>query len=262
MEKKLSQIEFFSVEKKRLIESDLIVAEDIVSILKLKSGLVFDAGCGEGVYTNIVANANKDVYVVGGDLSKSALLRAKNKTRGMNVDFLVCDIEKLPFKSDLFDSVIAVNLLHHLPNLSPISEIHRIARNGSPFFISDHAYLDNPLFFTFSKIANFLPHEFLKFREDVGSQNEPPKVLLYSFNQLTDTLETMGFKSIYAKRDILFFTPIVSIFKAFSQTFRLPFEGFLNGHFVQVFCELDSKLKKYLCRFCYAFVIYSINEKN
>lgn len=262
MEQKLRQIEFFSIEKKRLTESDARIAEDITAIVKSKSGLVFDAGCGEGIFTNVATKANNDVYVIGGDLSKFALLRAKIRLSGENVDLLMCDVEKLPFRNDLFDCVISINMLHHLPSLNPISEIHRVAKNGCPFLICDHAYLNNPLFFTFFKIATYLPSVFLKFREDVGVQHETPSVLMYSFNHLMETLESSSFRSIRVKRDILFFTPMVSVLRAFSQTFKLPFEGFLNGQSIQIFSELDKKLKKYLCRFCYEFVIYCVNEKN
>ncbi len=263
MEQKFSQMDFFAYETKRLTASDARIAEDIRTILlNLKSGLVFDAGCGEGVFTNIAAGVNRGVYVVGGDLSKSALLRAKNHVQGENVDLIVCDIENLPFRNDLFDCIISINLLHHLPCLNPISEINRIGKNGSPFFISDHAYLSNPLFFTFNKVAASLPHSFLQFREDVGSGYETPRVLMYSFDHLMQTLELSRFKSVSVKKDILFFAPLFSIFKGLSQTFGLPFLGFLNDRYFQVFLKLDTKLKKYLYRFYYEFVICCINEKN
>ena len=263
LEYKFQQRKFFSTEKKRLTKVDVRVAGEIKkAILESKSGLVFDAGCGEGIFTNVIAKARKSIYVVGGDLSKSSLQRAKIRVRGENVDLLLCDVESLPFRSDSFGCIISVGLLHHLQSLNLISEIHRIIRHEGLFFVGDHTYLNNPLFFLFYKFATCLPYEFLKFREDIDPQYKSPHVFMYSFNYLMQALESMGFKPTYIKRDTLFFMPMIVLIKQFSRIFSLSIEGFLNGKVIRTLWGLDDALKKHLYRFCYEFVIQCVAEKN
>lgn len=263
MEHKSKQMEFFNSEKKRVTESDAYVAAEIRTLLsKSKPASVLDVGCGEGVFTTIAADTSNGVYVVGGDLSKSTLLRAKVGTREKNVDLIVCDVENLPFLDGSFDCVIAVNILHHLLSLSPISEISRVIKHGGPFFVCDHAYLSNPLFYIFFKLATHLPHQFLKFREDVSPQYEVPHVFMYHFNHLMQAFDSMGFRLAYLKRDTLFFKPLISVIRAISHTFSLPLERFLYGESIRTLCGLDDKLKKYLYQFCYDFTICYFKEEN
>lgn len=260
MEQKFQQIKFFSIATKRHTTLDMQLAEQISAVI-LKSGStsVFDAGCGEGIFTQVAAKAGNGAYVVGGDLSKAALSMAKIRLRGENVDLVLCDAEKLPFRNNSFDCIISVSLLHHLPSLNPIFEMNRTKSRGGPFFICDHAYLDNPLFFMFSTLANYFPPELLKFRDDIGPQDKPPHVFMYSFNHLMTAFKSMGYRAIYLRRDTLFLTPMISVSKELCRTFRLPFEDFLNGRAICTLYKLDDKLKKYLYRFCFEFVVCCVN---
>jgi SAM-dependent methyltransferase len=261
LEKKIQQIEFFSVEKKRLNAWDNQISKDVFKILRPEHLLIFDAGCGEGTFTNVISSGT-EAFIVGGDLSKSALLRAKSASKGKNVDFIVCDVENLPFPSDLFDVVVSINLMHHLPDLRPVYEISRVGKPHSPLFIYDHAYLNNPLFFTMAKLVGFFPNGLLKFRDDVGPNNETPTVLMYSFSSLKATLSLSHFRFVYVRKDVLFFAPLYSIFSAISDIFALPVRRYLNEKKRSIFINLDAKLMSQLSFFCYEFAIHCINEKN
>jgi len=114
---------------------------------------ILDAGCGSGRY--LTRFANLKASVVGVDASSSMLRRAKAKTRKTPNTFLVrADIMNLPFKSSVFDALISISVLQHLPskrNLisnekpckSAIKELGRVIKTRGRIVIS-FANLCNP----------------------------------------------------------------------------------------------------------------------
>ena len=73
---------------------------------------ILDAGCGTGInlkYLQILG----DVY--GLDISKEALIFSQN--RGLHS--LICgSADKLPFKNELFDLVLALDVIEHIAKIS------------------------------------------------------------------------------------------------------------------------------------------------
>ena len=73
-------------------------------LIKLPVGLTLDIGCGTGYHSKILKK--KGHRVVSADISFEMVKKAKN---GRNGDFfLVADMEKLPFKSNTFDSIVSI----------------------------------------------------------------------------------------------------------------------------------------------------------
>jgi ubiquinone/menaquinone biosynthesis C-methylase UbiE/uncharacterized protein YbaR (Trm112 family) len=64
--------------------------------------LILDAGCGNGLLDNLIADAG--AQVIAGDFSKS-IVRAYQKNTNKNAFFVQCDVEFLPFKNDTFDII-------------------------------------------------------------------------------------------------------------------------------------------------------------
>ena len=77
----------------------------------LPSGLIVDAGCGEGYYTNRLAACNRrDYEVCGFDLSRDAVDAAAKAARreGLEVNFGVASIFELPLADASVDAVVNI----------------------------------------------------------------------------------------------------------------------------------------------------------
>jgi hypothetical protein len=78
---------------------------------------VLVACCGSGMDAEFLAR-ERDMQVVGLDLSYEALLRAKERAKRYDVGYhlVVGDVEHLPFKNESFDLAFVHDGLHHLPD--------------------------------------------------------------------------------------------------------------------------------------------------
>jgi 2-polyprenyl-3-methyl-5-hydroxy-6-metoxy-1,4-benzoquinol methylase len=98
------------------------------SLKRIEPGeFVLDAGCGEGVLAGLMAE--KGAQVIGCDISLPNVIAAKSATdsSGTGVMYLVADSEKLPFKSDTFDTVVSSHVIEHLPHPElGLRELHRV----------------------------------------------------------------------------------------------------------------------------------------
>lgn len=80
----------------------------------LKGKLVLDAGCGGGRFMEIVARAGGEV--VGVDLSLAIEVAQENLGHLPNCHFIEADLLHLPFRSESFDFIFSIGVLHHTPN--------------------------------------------------------------------------------------------------------------------------------------------------
>jgi alkylated DNA repair protein alkB family protein 8 len=89
-----------------------------------KGALNADVGCGNGKYLNV----NNDIFSIGTDRSFNLVNICKEKSKTNQL--FVADSLKLPFRSNVFDSVISIAVVHHFSNvelrLKAISELIRI----------------------------------------------------------------------------------------------------------------------------------------
>jgi SAM-dependent methyltransferase len=98
-------------------------------------GLALNIGCGTGD-TDTKFLLKLRYFVVGLDISISALKILKNNYRSVNLIDVVCaDAENLPFKNNSFDIILEMNTLHHLPN--PINCIKESIRVANKVFLID-----------------------------------------------------------------------------------------------------------------------------
>jgi len=86
-------------------------AEITASLLRPKGNeRILDIGCGEGYQMSYIVE--QGTQVIGLDLSVERLKQAKNRVR--NADLVCASSERLPFKSQIFDKVMCLELLEHL----------------------------------------------------------------------------------------------------------------------------------------------------
>lgn len=99
---------------------------------------MLDAGCGEGrLSLEFLKHGAK--FVCALDLSSNVLRRARKRLirKGYSASFVRGDIECLPFSPELFDIVICIDTLVHLPNPErAISELSRITKKEGKIAIN------------------------------------------------------------------------------------------------------------------------------
>ena len=92
-------------------------------------GRVLDIGCGDGFGIYLMkSNANIE-SVVGLDICKEAIDRAKVKLNGLAPELIVAPAESLPFPDKSFDSIHCGQTLEHVKDdKKVIEEIRRVTK--------------------------------------------------------------------------------------------------------------------------------------
>ncbi|OYT51700.1 MAG: hypothetical protein B6U73_01350 [Desulfurococcales archaeon ex4484_204] len=99
----------------------------------LKGETVLDVGSGPCVNGLSLAAMDRGRYVVCTDTSFSMLLTARARARSFKVvsDFVLADVRNLPLRSNSFNTIITIAVLHHIPPdevHKALSELHRVLR--------------------------------------------------------------------------------------------------------------------------------------
>ncbi|MBW1793472.1 MAG: cobalamin-dependent protein [Deltaproteobacteria bacterium] len=98
-------------------------------MLSKKKHRVLDFGCGNGVMSPTLSSISQSV--VGIDLHTAAAARMKLEYGLSNVLLVTANGTKVPFKDDLFDTVVATSTLEHFRDLNvAVAEIARIIKPG------------------------------------------------------------------------------------------------------------------------------------
>lgn len=96
------------------------------SVTHFKGHRIIDLGCGTGL-----ALSWFDGSRVGVELSSGLLRRAHS-----GPEYVVADVEYVPFKDGAFDLALCLDVIEHVPSLKIVDEAHRILSNGGTFLVS------------------------------------------------------------------------------------------------------------------------------
>jgi ubiquinone/menaquinone biosynthesis C-methylase UbiE len=103
------------------------------SIDPSKVAMMIDVGAEAGRFSLNAADSSINVYGIDIDAYSLRRLKLKNK----NVTVLQADARKIPFKNDLFDGVIMVEVLDYISQLDQaLGECWRVLKPGSPLVLS------------------------------------------------------------------------------------------------------------------------------
>lgn len=97
-------------------------------------GVILDAGCGTGLITERLRGRRR--FVVGLDLSKGMLQRAKERLASCGVDLVLGDVERPPFRSRSFDLVLCLTVLQNCDPLKAISSLLRVLKSKGLLVLS------------------------------------------------------------------------------------------------------------------------------
>jgi len=101
----------------------------------LGQGLLLDAGCGTGLLWEFLRSKEVCCRYIGIDVSTGMIRVARNRRqRGC---FLVGCVEYMPFRSNVFDYVVAVTLIQNLLDIGAfIREAVRVLKKGGVLLVT------------------------------------------------------------------------------------------------------------------------------
>ena len=118
--------------------------------------VVLDYGCGEGGFSEMLADLGADVC--GIDISPGLIALANKLTTkarngsGGSFRFLVCDAHRTPFPDNSFDYVLGNGALHHLDLDKAYAEIARILKPGAKSRFIEPMY-HHPMLWSLRKLT-------------------------------------------------------------------------------------------------------------
>ena len=111
---------------------------DFVIRFTPKYSKILDLGCGNGISSRLLNQANFDV--VGTDISPLFLQDARNWESlhdGPKLRYQVCDVLELPFEDESFDVICSNELIEHLPDVeTALKEMVRVVRQDGRVLLS------------------------------------------------------------------------------------------------------------------------------
>ena len=157
----------------------------------LNEGKILDVATGTGeVIKKIVKNKNYKI-IVGIDLANEMLKKAVLNKNYKNVFYIFGSGEKLPFKSNSFDSLIIAFGIRNISNKKlALSEFHRVLKKNGVLVILEmlgpENFLKYPFFFYLKNIIPFIANLFT-------SQKE---AYIYLYNSVRNFPRRKEFKEI------------------------------------------------------------------
>lgn len=108
----------------------------------LKQKTVLDLGCGYGWHC-IYAKQQGAEKVIGIDLSKNMIDKAKQNSKGLSIEYKQVAIEDFDMKSEKFDVVISSLAFHYLKDLAAVfKKVHQTLKIGGSFVFT----MEHPVF--------------------------------------------------------------------------------------------------------------------
>lgn len=194
--------------------------ELVFTLLKSKTGLSLDLGCGTGNYS--LELYKRGFAVIGLDSSKEMLKVARKKIS--EIYFIKGDAYFLPFKNEVFDLVLSITMFEFIKEpIRVMKEIYRVLKPGGEVLIG--TMNGRSLWFLFKRIKSLFVETAYRYAR------------FYTPKELKNLCKITGFKNIEI-RGIIFFPSFFPFTKlAFSLDKRLNkvFKNF--GAFVVVRAE-------------------------
>jgi len=205
---KPSHLQFFTSYMVAVEESDLL------PITHSSLHLILDAGCGNGHDTIQVAK-RCNAFTIGIDLSFNSVKLAKSKAKIGNVhertEFIVGDVERLPFRPKMFDAILIIGLLHHLKSTRALIRLSQAVKRGGIMILRE-VVSNSPFCFFYNKAPVLLPSLLRKHFPEVGPSGEIPEVFLRPTSFYRNLLKTLNLRMIKEEAEFLYVFFLSDIF--------------------------------------------------
>lgn len=181
---------------------------------------LLNLGCSDGYYDNFLAK--KYNKVVGFEINEKDLMIARQNKKEKNIEYILGNGKKLPFKNNSFDTIICVDVLEHVKEDNKlISEIHRVLKiNGRIIITVPHEnfpFSNDPINFSLRLFKKHIPIGLWGFGH----------CRLYSVSELSKKLKKYNLQPIKKSYMLHFFCGI--------------FENYYIINILQVFTKSDPK---------------------
>ncbi len=137
------------------------VREAALRLCDVSRGKILEVGCGEGLFLAKLAKENQYLNIVGVDVWRGILLKARRRLQSENIENVKlsnADASVLPFKDKSFDFVVCINVFFNLPSeevvFASLKEITRVCKTGGKIIFDIRNSL-NPLLFLKYKFARY-----------------------------------------------------------------------------------------------------------
>lgn len=166
-----------------------------------------DIGCGAGKITKLISEIASPAKAVGVDINQERIDYARNNYKNINLEFIVGDIYKLPFKDNRFNFVFCRFLFEYLKDpKKAFKEMVRITKDGGMIVVIDidghflnHYPISKRLYSDLKKIIYILEKKY-------GFDSQVGKKLYYymkSFNLRNIEVEIDSYQKIIGKPDLI-----------------------------------------------------------
>ncbi len=125
-------------EKPSVLTPRLLGTINFVDLSDVQGKRILDIGCGYGWFEDF-ALKNNVKSVMGTEITDVDLKTAKKHIRDERAGFRVASAIKLPFKNSSFDTVVAWEVLEHIPKDTEntmFKEISRVLKKGGKLYLS------------------------------------------------------------------------------------------------------------------------------
>jgi ubiquinone/menaquinone biosynthesis C-methylase UbiE len=201
---KFSKTQLDSYTKTQISEKRL---ERLIGDLnQLKNKVVLEIGCGSGRFTEILLKHGSTV--VSMDMSTAVIANKKNFPITDKHLIVQADMNKLPFKDEVFDFIICVGVLQHTPDtFESINNSQRVLKKGGTYVL-DH-YTHTLSYYT---KTTFLFRKFISFY-DKDKKYQIIETIFKTFYPFHYAVRKMYFLQIFLSR----LSPIHVYFKAYPE---------------------------------------------
>ncbi len=122
-----------------------------------KAELVLDFGCGTGTASLSLLRNGFRAVSIDASLKMIQKVTEKSQKESLNATCLVGDVEQLPFKDEIFDGVICMGVLHHIPDiLKGLEEQIRVLKKGGMIFIAEPYQYKPWISYPYEFLKNFV----------------------------------------------------------------------------------------------------------
>ena len=118
------------------IERGKLVKEMVSKFIQVENATVIDIGCGEGGLSIAFAKENSKVLSLDIDPERVKRSKIRAEEEGVEVNFVVADGLRLPFRSFSFDIIICNDLIEHVPEPQRLMEdCNRVLKKGGILYL-------------------------------------------------------------------------------------------------------------------------------
>lgn len=215
-----------------------------------KYNLILEIGCGTGYYFSGYSSFKNEPFVIGVDISLESLKKCNTAFR--NSSFVLCDANYLPFNSEIFDGVLMINLLHHVPNYKrTLEESAKVLKHGGYELIID--LTSTNLLINFARTIWFLlPHSFMDKIGDLQLDCKIPEKYAISQKNLMGDSEKIGVEIIKVENLHLFMFTFYYLLQFMPQLTLL-----FNDKMLSQTLTLETKLlKSFFGKFGHIIILF------